>query len=135
MSAPDLGGVQAAIYAALTTANAASEFAAGGILDDVPEDYAEFPYVEIGEWVVNQEDASNSDGYSAVLTLRIWTRKGGQKAVHDIFNALKPVLHAQSFSVPGFSTCITQVRSLITFKPADGVTYPGTVRVEIIAAE
>lgn len=135
MSAPGLGGVQAAIVAALSEANAATPFVTGGILDDVPEGYAVFPYIEVGEWVAPQEDASLSDGYDAVLTLRIWTRSGGQKGIHDVYSAMRPVLHAQTFTVDGFRTCITQVKSLITFKPTDGVTYPGTVRVQVIAAE
>jgi hypothetical protein len=135
LSVPDLGGVQTAIAAALAAANEAAPFAAGGILDDVPENYATFPYVEIGEWSARQEDTLLSDGYDATLTLRIWTRSGGQKGVHAVFNALRPLLHAQTFAVEGFGTVITQIVGFVTFKPEDGITYPGTVRVQVIAAE
>jgi hypothetical protein len=135
---PDLGGIQAAIVAALAGAQAVTALladGANGIKDDVPENYTGFPYVEVGEWSVVQEDASLSDGYDATLTLRIWSRGGGQKQVHQIFGVMRPVLHMQTFTVEGFGTVITQLVGFVTFKPADGITYPGTVRVGVIAAE
>jgi hypothetical protein len=135
MGVPDLSAVQAVLYAALKGAPPLMQLLPGGIFDDVPEDYAVFPYLEIGEWVASPDDASLCDGYIAVLTLRIWARSGGQKAVHQIYGQLRPVLHGQSFAVDGFGTCLTQIIGFVTFKPADGITYPGTVRVQVIAAE
>lgn len=138
MSAPDLSGVQAAIYAALTANQALTALLADGakgILDDVPEDYEGFPYIEIGEWSAAQEDTQLSEGYDATLTLRIWSKSGGQKTVHQIYGALRPILHAQNFTVAGLGTVITQIIGFVTFKPSDGITYPGTVRVQVIAAQ
>jgi hypothetical protein len=138
MSAPDLSAVQAALVAALKAAaplTALLDDGAEGILDDVPENYSRFPYVEIGEWTAAQEDATLSDGYNVLWIIRIWTKAGGQKTTHLIYGAIRAVLHAQQFDVAGFRTCQTQVKAFLSFKPADGVIYPGTIHLEVIAAE
>jgi hypothetical protein len=139
VSAPDLSAVQAALVAALKAAAplaAMLKDGAGGILDDVPENYSLFPYVEIGEWTAAQEDATLSDGYTVLWIIRIWTKSGGQKITHQIYGAIRTVLHAQQFDgIAGFRTCQTQIKAFLSFKPADGVIYPGTIHVEVIAAE
>jgi Protein of unknown function (DUF3168) len=138
MSAPDLSSVYAVLVGALKAAaplTAQLGDGAAGILDDVPEDYNHYPFVEIGELTAAQEDATGSDGYNAMLIIRIWTKAGGQKTTNKIYGAIRAVLHAQQFAAAGFRTCQTQIKAFLSFKPGDGVIYPGTIHLEIIAAE
>jgi hypothetical protein len=104
-------------------------------LDDVPVNYQITPegFVELGEWSAVEHDLSLSDGFDAVLTLHLWTRGGGQKSVHALFRLVRSALHNQTLAAPGYTSVIVFVKSVITMKEADGITYHGVVHVEMTA--
>jgi len=124
----DLGPLQKAAFDALIAQGV-------NALDDVPPNYLGFPFVELGEWSAVADDLSLSDGFEAVLQLHLWTRAGGQKAVHDLFKLVRQALHNKTLAAAGYGPVIVFVKSLVTMKEQDGITYHGVVHATFYAYE
>lgn len=123
--------VQSAVYtkldASLTTP----------VYDNAPQqsDSAKgFPYVTIGEDVINEWDTDTELGGNPVVTIHTWSRYRGRKETKEIQAEIYDALHrAEDLSYAGFAFITIDFLSAESFMDTDGLTRHGvsTFRVYI----
>lgn len=132
MSGDATNAVQAAVYTALTGASAVTDLVSTRIHDQVPENLATFPYIELGDPVLTPFDAAVMRGQTEDLTIHAWSREGGRKQALSILEALYATLHRQPLTITGHTHVQTIHRFATVMPDPDGETWHGVTRFEII---
>jgi hypothetical protein len=124
--------LQKAVYGALI-AHAGLVTLLGGarIYDEVPRGAA-FPYVTFGpstmrDWSTGTETASEH-----ILTLRVWSKSGGERDVHLILEAIRTALHEAALTVVGHRLVSLRHELSDAMRDPDGETYFGTARFRAV---
>src|SRR6056297_378155 len=116
--------LQTAIYTAIT-GNAPLMAAVDAVYDDVPDNTNTFPYVTIGEDVLNQWDTDGHLGFDASVTIHVWSRYRGRREVKQIQKLIYDVLHNGALVYSTFDGIMCQQRSAESFADPDGLTRHG----------
>jgi hypothetical protein len=124
--------LQKAIYAALV-AHAPLVGLLGGarVYDDVPRG-AEFPYVTFGPATMRDWSTGTETGAEHLVTLRAWSKSGGEKQVHEILEAVRAALHETGLVVAGHRLVGLRHELSDTIRGADGETYQGIARFRAV---
>jgi hypothetical protein len=120
--------LQKAIYATLI-ADAPLVALLGGtrIYDDVPRGTA-FPYVTFGPSTTRDWSTGTEAGSEHVLTLRVWSKAGGEKEVHVVLDAIRAALHEAALTLSGHRLVSLRHETSDATREADGETYYGAAR-------
>lgn len=120
--------LQKAIYGTLA-ADAPLLALLGGarIYDDVPRGAA-FPYVTFGPNTTRDWSTGTEVGSEHVLTLRVWSRAGGEKEAHVVLEAMRAALHEASLTLTGHRLVSLRHETSDTVREADGETCQGIAR-------
>jgi hypothetical protein len=124
--------MQKAIYAALV-ADAALVALLGGerVYDDVPRG-APFPYVTFGPSTTRDWSTGTDTGAEHLITVRAWSKSGGEKEVHLMLEAIRNALHEASLSVTGHPLVSIRHETSDALRGADGETYQGIARFRAV---
>ncbi len=137
MSAPDLWGLQAALYTHLTTIDELTSLLAQGansIFDHVPAG-SDLPYISIGELRTRPFDTQQSQGMEVQATIHSYARGKGSKDLKNIMTMIRQSLHYVDFAVTGQSLILCQETESDIALDADGETRHGVQRFRIIIEE
>lgn len=101
------------------------------IYDSVPQD-ASYPYVTI-----DYQDSSNANYLSKrkdqkIMYFAVWSDYRGQKEVLEIMAELDSLLNDKKFNLTTGRIAQMRVLSKRTNREADGVTYMGQLRLQVL---
>jgi len=124
--------LQKAIYATLK-ADSVFDGLLGGerIYDEVPRGAA-FPYVTFGPSTTRDWSTGTETGAEHLITLRAWSKAGGEREVHLMLDALRAALHEASLSVKGHRLVSIRHETSDALRGADGETYQGIARFRAV---
>lgn len=124
--------LQKAVYGRLV-ANAGVLAALGGarVYDAVPRAVV-FPYVTFGPSLVRDWSTGTESGAEHALTLRVWSKAGGERETHRILDALRGALHEASLTLSGHRLVSLRHEASDTARGADGETYAGVARFRAV---
>ena len=124
--------LQKAIYAVLVDDVAlVALLGSGRVYDDVPRG-APFPYVTFGPSTTRDWSTGTERGAEHLLTLRTWSKAGGEKETHEILEAVRAALHETSLSLDGHRLVSLRHEMSDTTRGADGETYQGVARFRAV---
>lgn len=120
--------LQKAVFARLA-GDAALVALLGGtrIYDDVPRGAA-FPYVTFGPNTTRDWSTGTEMGSEHLLTLRAWSKAGGEKEVHLVLEAIRAALHEAAVTLTGHRLVSLRHETSDAMRGADGETYQGIAR-------
>lgn len=123
-------------YAELS-GNSAVMAIAEGVYDHVPqvdrpEDSSRFPYVLIGEILINENDTDTEIGFNAQATIHTWSRQEGRKEVLELQGAIFDALHRADISITGYHVSTCQQEYSNSFTDPDGLTRHGVQVFRVI---
>jgi hypothetical protein len=124
--------LQKAVYAALV-ADALLVALLGGaqIYDDVPRD-APFPRVTFGPSTTRDWSTGTESGAEHLFTLRVWSKAGGEKEVHELLGAVRTALHEATISLVGHRLVSLRHEVSDAVRGADGESYQGVARFRAV---
>lgn len=124
--------LQKAVYATLI-ADAPLVSLLGGtrIYDDVPRGAA-FPYVTFGPSTARDWSTGTETGSEHLLTLRVWSKTGGEKEVHVVLDAIRAALHEAVLTLTGHRLVSLRHETSDATREPDGETYQGTARFRAV---
>lgn len=128
-----LFAVQEAAYGALM-ADSALQALIGNparLYDSVPP-AALFPYVTLGDVVIQDFGTKDQTGFEQALVFHVWSRYRGRKEMKEIMQAIYAVLHRANLSVTGASFVNAQFQSAATSLDSDGLTLHGVMRFRVV---
>lgn len=124
--------LQKAIYAELAADSALTALLGGErIYDDVPRGAA-FPYVTFGPSTTRDWSTGTETGAEHLITLRAWSKGGGQKEVHILLEAVRAALHEAPLTVAGHRLVSIRHELSDTLRSADGESYQGIARFRAV---
>lgn len=100
------------------------------VYDHVPQG-APYPYVEIGESTLVNDDTKSEDGEEHTLTLHHWSRGKGRAEVKQMMSDAQAALHRQTLTLTGYSAWPVTVEFAQALRDADGQTYHGVQRLRV----
>ena len=102
------------------------------VWDDVPENYAGFPYITIGEAAFAEWDTDTSTGCIGTATIHTWSRKNGRKETKQIQGAIYDALHRAELAVTGFDCVSCDFIGSESFLDEDGKTRHGVQQFKFL---
>jgi len=102
------------------------------VYDHAPQGAA-FPYVTLSAHDVIAQDSQGINAGLHDITLTVWSDHRGQQEVLDLMGEIYDALHHFEASLSSGVAVLMQIAERRATQDADGVTYMGTVTVEIIA--
>lgn len=126
--------VQSAIYTALINHSPLMSLATGGVLDDVEQDKADFPYVTIGEAQHNDWSTNTESGHAVTCVIHTWSRQPGRREIKLIQGAIYDALHRATLTDSGaeFIDCLFVMSE--SFLDPDGITRHGVQQFKLLIA-
>jgi len=124
--------LQKAIYSRLV-ADAPLLALLGGarIYDDVPRGAA-FPYVTFGPNTTRDWSTGTEPGSEHTVTLRTWTKAGGEKEVHLLLEAIRTALHDITLTLTGHRLVSLRHELSDSARASDGEIYAGVARFRAV---
>lgn len=122
--------VQQSVYTALTS-NATLMGLIEGVYDHVPQT-TDRAYVRIGEGDFTERGSHTTDGESAEITIHCWFEGRGRLGVYNIMEQIRETLHNTDLSFTGYNNLSMLESFKTTMQEADGVTYHGIQRFNIL---
>lgn len=123
--------IQAMIYSALNGNISAP------VYDDVPQDFAPFPFVVIGDDTFNEDSTDTKSGFNASITIHVWSRDAGYKQTKELQAEIYALLHRQpldtgnnNYGVAGVTFDYSN-----TMLESDSITRHGIIRFTLYTAE
>jgi hypothetical protein len=99
-----------------------------GVYDEVSST-AVFPYVTIGEQVVNPFKTKNSYGENIVWTLHCWSDYSGKKETYDILSLMLQALSKSPLIVDGFALFNAELEDMQVITDIDGSKKHGILQI------
>lgn len=124
--------VQSAIYTALINHSPLMSLATGGVLDDVEQDKADFPYVTIGEAQHNDWSTDTESGHEVTCMIHVWSRQPGRRETKLIQGAIYAALHRAALTYDDVDFIDCQFVSSESFIDPDGLTRHGVQQFRIL---
>ena len=124
--------LQKAIFAALI-ADAPLLALLGGarVYDDVPRG-AVLPYVSFGPSTTRDWSTGTETGSEHAVTLRVWSKAGGEKQVHLVLEAIRTALHDTSLVLAGHRLISLRHELSDAARGSDGEIYAGVARFRAV---
>lgn len=124
--------LQKAIFAALI-ADAPLLALLGGarVYDDVPRGSA-LPYVSFGPSTTRDWSTGTETGSEHAVTLRVWSKAGGEKQVHLVLEAIRTALHDTSLVLVGHRLISLRHELSDAARASDGEIYAGVARFRAV---
>jgi hypothetical protein len=124
--------LQKAVYAALKDDGALVALLGGQrVYDDVPRGAA-FPYVTFGSATVRDWSTGTETGCEHLITLRAWSKAGGEKEVHLVLEAIRAALHEAALTLDAHRLVNLRYEASDTLRGTDGETYQGVARFRAV---
>lgn len=100
-----------------------------GVFDKV-EEGTPYPYVTIGEPIVNPLETKSSYGEDIVIVLHCWSQYSGKKEAYEILDLMLQAITKEPFTIEGFSLIRVKIEpNMQVITDIDGVTKHGILRV------
>lgn len=117
--------LQTAIYDRLSNYTPLTD--ACTVYDAVPqtETPTPYPYVNIGDDVLAENNTDDTLGVNILVTLHIWSDQPGQLQCKQIQGLIADALNRYDLSVTGYTLITAELQSASSFLDADGVTRHG----------
>jgi len=132
MAAAAPWALQRGIYQALASSSDLTTLLGGArIYDDAPQGVA-YPFVTLGQSVIQDWSTGTEDGTEHSLTLHVWSRSGGKKQTHEIIEAIKAVLHDQPLMLTDHDLVNLRHEFSEARLDPDGDTFHGVVRYHAV---
>jgi hypothetical protein len=125
--------LQKAIYEKLS-GNSQLMAIISGIFNYPPQDI-NYPFLTIGNVVVNDFPALGRGGTQQQLELHIWSREAGHKQAADIMNIVYGLLHNGSLEVTGQTVLMMRFTATSIKLEDDGYTHHGIMGLKVVLAE
>lgn len=128
--------LQKAIFSALTAnANIMSEVT--GVFDHVPQpldagDDSQFPYITIGEGVVNEFDTDDFLGFDSRVVVHVWSRQRGRKETKELQSLIYDALHRSQLTITNYHFISCDHEFSDTFVDPDGLTRHGVQSFRVL---
>lgn len=117
-------------------ADAALTTAVVGIYDNVPQSdparAADFPYIVLGDDIVNEWDTDTENGADASASIHVWSRHRGREEVKRIQGLIYDCLHETDFTDNGFIFVNIIQEQSQSFMDPDGLTRHGVQTFRIL---
>jgi hypothetical protein len=124
--------LQKAIYTKLVTDAPLLALLGGArIYDDVPRGAA-FPYVAFGPSTTRDWSTGTEPGGEHAVTLRVWSKSGGEKEVHLVLEAIRAALHDASLTLAGHRLVSLRHELSDAARASDGEIYAGVARFRAV---
>ena len=124
--------LQKAIYGTLAADTALVALLGGEhIYDDVPRGAA-FPYVTFGPSTTRDWSTGTEAGSEHLVTLRAWSKAGGEKEVHLVLEAIRNALHEAALALGGHRLVSLRHEMSDAMREPDGETYQGIARFRAV---
>lgn len=133
MAVVDTDQIQLAVYTLLTGATAFTDAVTGGLHDERPHNVSNFPYAAFGPSIDDDIGTQDSDGVEHSLTLEIHSEFAGQSEIKKIIAIIRELLHRQSITVVGLSSCLAYVDRSTTSLEGDGQTRYGELIIRFMS--
>jgi hypothetical protein len=132
MAAAASWALQRSIYQALARDTDLTTFLGGvRIYDDAPQ-AAPYPFITLGQSVIQDWSTGTEDGAEHSLTLHVWSRAGGKKQVHEIIGVIEAVLHDQPLMLEDHHLINLRHEFSEARPDPDGDTFHGIVRYRAV---
>ena len=127
--------IQQAVYSILSNNVDLTDLAA--VYDDVQQvddsgAGADFPYVTIGEDILNQWDTDTEDGMQGSITVHTWSRYSGRLEAKQVQGLVYNALQKQDFEQNGYNFVNIQIESSTSFLESDNLTRHGVQTFNIL---
>lgn len=120
--------LQKAVYDALSAdADLIALLGGARIYDHVPRGAA-FPYITFGPSTTRDWSTGTEKGSEHLLTLRVWSKAGGEKEVHLMLEAIRAALHEAALTPAGHRLVSLRHELSDAVREPDGETYQGVAR-------
>ncbi len=120
--------LQKAAYVALSgDADLTTLLGGARIYDHVPRGAA-FPYVTFGPSTLRDWSTGTETGSEHIITLRAWSKAGGEKEVHLILEAIRAALNEAELAPDGHRIVSLRHELSEATREPDGETYQGVAR-------
>lgn len=129
MAVVDTYDIQSAIYALLTGSTVFTGRVRGGMHDERPQNVKNFPYCCFGPSIDDDIGTQDSDGVEHSLTIEIHSEYAGNKDIKQIAAVIRQLLHRQTITVDGLSSCHAYVDRSTSSLENDAQTRYGEVIV------
>ncbi len=124
--------LQKAIYAELVEDAPLLALLGGArVYDEVPRGAA-FPYVTFGPSTTRDWSTGTDAGSEHAVTLRVWTKAGGEKCVHLLLEAIRIALHDTAPTLSGHRLVSLRHELSDAARASDGETYAGVARFRAV---
>lgn len=124
--------IQKAIFDRLSNDSAVTSLAP--VFDDVDQNQS-FPYISIGEDVINEWDTVSDTGGSASITIHAWSRYRGRKQAKEIMGKIYDSLHRQQLTAAGYDVVMVNFETETSFLDSDGLTRHGVQTYRILISK
>ena len=121
--------LQEAIFSKLSNDTDVTDLAE--VFDDVAENQT-FPYLTIGEDVLNEWDTNSTLGADSTITIHVWSRYKGRKQTKEIMGAIYNCLHRSTLTVTGYDFVSVNYDTETSFLDSDGLTRHGVQTYRVL---
>ena len=123
-----LSDIQTALYAAI--AAAVSPVA---VLDNAGPDQL-YPFVTIGEFSAEPDDAITNEGAAIEAMIHVWSRQPGMQELQQLMQGIASALHGVRLTLAGGGQWVmTRHDYSTTLRDPDGITRHGVMRFQVLA--
>ena len=91
-----------------------------------------FPYITIGEDVLSEWGATDTDGAAGSITVHAWSRKRGRREVKVLQGEIYDQLHLAALTITGHSTVLIHWETSSSALDPDGITRHGVQTFRVI---
>jgi len=124
--------LQKAVYGVLTSDDDLVDLLGGArVYDEVPRGAA-FPYVTFGPSITRDWSTGTEAGAEHQVTLRAWTRNGGERDVHLVLDAIRAALDDADLALDGHRLVSLRHELSDATRDPDGETWNGAIRFRAV---
>lgn len=102
-----------------------------GVFDNVP-DTQKYPFVVIGDTVLEDFGTKNSDGFQGDVTVHVYSQAAGRREALAIQGRVYELLHNVDLGLEGFSTITCRCTLNEVLKDPDNRTHHGVQKYRLI---
>lgn len=127
--------LRASIITALKAASQLTTLLGGAKIYDEPPANTSFPYISVGDWVLNDWSSQIDKGHEHKITLHIWSRDGGRAEVEVIASEILQILDDMPLTLTGHTLVNMRHTTSLINREKDGRTYHAVVRFRAVTEQ
>ena len=124
--------LQKTIFDVLNVDSVLTNTYSANTFDYVPDNFANFPYIKIGEETTVDNGTKTLQGNEHTLVIHTFSQYRGSKEVKNIMSRIYALLHESSLSVSGASLVNLRFEFSDIIKENDGLTTHGIQRFRAV---